>query len=528
MLNDLPLFNQSNSGGIAVLEPPPLKDIPLLDEETYENKTRQCAMFAEELFPTPDEVIAQMIQPFILNDPDIVERYGSILQGVNEVFDPNAGKGHFFDYIQKHFPCYRKEMNFVACEIEQDLRYVLTEKGYTVIGSDWLEFDEPRQFNFTLMNPPFSEGVKHLLKAWEHCAPDGDVTCLLNAETVKNPHTNDRKKLQGLIDRYGTTEFIGQAFKQAERPTDVEVVIVRLHKPESTTRIEFEGVKFEQDTPIDYEGFNEAPLAHRNVIKTLVAHYKRAREILVRRFQVQAELNFCLVGTVEHSYSLDEIFRGGKNLTEQLDALKARFWNTLFEKTEIAKMTTSGFQRNFTDFERSQKQMAFTEKNILEVLEIFFLNRTEIMQNCIVEVFDKLTEYHENCLGEGWKTNSAFQVNKKLIFPYTVNYDEWGFRLHYGWHESTLNDLDKILMYINGDRSICHVLTAIQRAIDRNRYEATAIESSYFKIRYFKKGTVHLWFLDEILWKEFNRRAAIGKKWIGTEESDFTNSQKKW
>lgn len=526
MLDDLPLFNQSNSEGLAVIEPLQNSEILFLDEEVYKNRTQHHAMFSDELFPTPDEVIDQMLTPFIIDDPDF-RRYGKYLRCGNEILDPSAGKGHIFDYIKEHY-CSR-DIDFVACEIEQDLRYVLSEKDYIVIGTDWMEFDEPRQFHCILMNPPFSDGVRHLLKAWHHCAPDGDIVCLLNAESINNPFTNQRKELRQIIDLWGSTEFIGQAFKRSERRTEVEVVIVRLHKPESATRLEFEGVNFEQDIPFDYEGFNEAPLAHRDAIKTLVSHYKRAREILVRRYQVQAELEFCLIGSAENSYALGEIFRCENDLTKQLNALKARFWQTLFDKTQIAKMTTSGFQRDFSDFERSQKLMAFTESNILEVLEIFFLNRVEIMQNCIVEVFDKLTEYHDNRLGEGWKTNSAFQVNKKLIFPWVMNYDpRWGFRINYGWREDLFNDLDKIMMYISGDRNICYITTAIQRQLDRSLREAPKIESSYFKIQFFKKGTVHLWFLDEGLWKEFNRRAAIGKKWIGTEESAFTNSQKKW
>ena len=36
-------------------------------------------------------------------------------------------------------------------------------------------------------------------------------------------------------------------------------------------------------------------------------------------------------------------------------------------------------------------------------------------------------------------------------------------------------------------------------------------ESTYFKIRFFKKGTIHLTFKDRYLWQEFNYRAAKHK-----------------
>ena len=46
-----------------------------------------------------------------------------------------------------------------------------------------------------MMNPPFSEGDKHLLKALELMKNGGQVVCLLNAETLKNPYSNSRKEL---------------------------------------------------------------------------------------------------------------------------------------------------------------------------------------------------------------------------------------------------------------------------------------------------------------------------------------------
>ena len=40
------------------------------------------------------------------------------------------------------------------------------------------------------MNPPFSEGDKHLLKAINIMKNGGQIVCILNAETIKNPYSN--------------------------------------------------------------------------------------------------------------------------------------------------------------------------------------------------------------------------------------------------------------------------------------------------------------------------------------------------
>ena len=176
------------------------------------------------------------------------------------------------------------------------MRFILTEKDITVIGSDWLEFDEPRMFPFIVMNPPFSQGVKHVLHAWRHLAPDGHLTALLNAESLNNPFTQARQQLLNLIKLHGSSEDLGQVFKHSQRPTDVAIAMIRLHKPKDATRIEFEGFEFETDQDLEFEGFNTNPLAKRDIIKNLVTHYNAAREILLQRHHAQTKLNWSLKG----------------------------------------------------------------------------------------------------------------------------------------------------------------------------------------------------------------------------------------
>ena len=51
-----------------------------------------------------------------------------------------------------------------------------------------------------VMNPPFSAGAAHLLKARDVMQDGGKIRCLLNAETLRNPCTNERKELAAKLE----------------------------------------------------------------------------------------------------------------------------------------------------------------------------------------------------------------------------------------------------------------------------------------------------------------------------------------
>lgn len=67
------------------------------------------------------------------------------------------------------------------------------------------------------MNPPFSQGAKHLLKALALQSNGGMVLCILNAETIKNPYTNERMALKQKLNEYNANiDFISGAFESSE------------------------------------------------------------------------------------------------------------------------------------------------------------------------------------------------------------------------------------------------------------------------------------------------------------------------
>jgi hypothetical protein len=180
--------------------------------------------YTKNFYPTPRDLVNVMVGPYL---EDIRNNRRSIL-------DPSAGVGDMLNGVKYHNYSkgwHRdKTRNLYAIEINTEFHPILREKGYRIIGEDFLQFSGSHDFDYIFMNPPFDRGAEHLLKAWD-ILKDGTIRCLLNAETLANPYTRNRQLLSEIIDEYeGEVEFLGERFVTGVRPTHVEIALVTLTK----------------------------------------------------------------------------------------------------------------------------------------------------------------------------------------------------------------------------------------------------------------------------------------------------------
>ena len=178
-------------------------------------------MFSEEFFPTSSDVSAKM--------------RARISKNAQYFLEPNAGKGNLAEAIRGERGYDRKKVDCI--EISSELCAILQDKDFSVVGTDWLEYDGVCYYDAIVMNPPFSNGDVHLLKAWDFLH-DGEIVCLLNEETIKNPHTKNRKRLAAIIEQHGDIEYLGDCFSTAERKTGVRVAMVYLKKEAEDDRVD--------------------------------------------------------------------------------------------------------------------------------------------------------------------------------------------------------------------------------------------------------------------------------------------------
>ena len=474
-------------------------------------------MFNNEFYPTPEPVIQLMLEPFIREYTDYRGFTNQVLTA-KKVLEPSAGKGDILDFIKRS----QTRTSLYAIELEPELRFILQGKGYTVLDSNFLNFQsEGHFFDLIVMNPPFSNGDEHLLKAWDVVGDDGDIVCLLNAETIRNPFSQKRKVLLNLIKQHGSYEFLGSVFDTAERKTGVDVALVRLKKPKAEfeplfSDIHFDSLKDEQEFQ-----FSANPLAHANIIESLVAQYDIARKILVEKNKLEKQYLFYVSEVQDTKYNEENL---PKSLNDEIFELTARFWRYVFKRTKLSEIATSSFIKKFDEFTEQTEKLAFTVNNIEEVLLYVLGNQGQIMKECLLTTFDTATTFHakNKVHVEGWKTNSTYKVNKKIILPYAVTYDGWWGWNYYARTRDFLLDIDKVLSWLTGNKGYISTYQAMDnRFTEIRRGDCSyrdVFESTFFKIRFFKKGTVHLTFKDDNVWEKFNVESAKGKMWIGDGE----------
>lgn len=120
-------------------------------------------MFNKDFYPTPAEVIMQMVD-------------GINLQG-KIILEPSAGKGDIVDY------CIGAGAEVFACKTNQDLKKILSSKC-KVIADDFLTVESHHisHIHCIIMNPPFSADEKHILHAY-NIAPPGFSEYLNHLDT---------------------------------------------------------------------------------------------------------------------------------------------------------------------------------------------------------------------------------------------------------------------------------------------------------------------------------------------------------
>lgn len=476
-------------------------------------------MFGTEFFPTPKPVIHKMLK--------------KISSDARHFLEPSAGNGDIAEAIVEKRGRYTRDK--VDCiESAPELVAVLMDKDFSVVGHDWLEYEGVCYYDAIVMNPPFSNGDDHLLKAWDFLH-NGEIVCLLNEETIKNPHTAARKRLAAIIEKHGEVEFLGDVFSKAERKTGVNVAMVYLKKESQDDTIDLWANVTAEKAVKDDIGGDANMLAIRDNLGNMQHYYDKANEHMHMAFQHIRKAGLYLsANDIYIGQDYDKILElAYKNINDA----KAEFgrkhrrdaWMHVFNQMEFHKWLDKKQREEFVrDIERNGN-IPFTKENIKGTLENVFLQRGQLFEQSVANVFDELTRYYKGNTNhtEGWKTNDSYKVNKKIVFPWGCKFEKDYGRYFCTYHGSQIDiyhDLDRVLCVLSGkDFAKCGTIAQAMRRkfeiLGRGVSQGfdNETESEFFLIKFWMKGTVHLTFKDKDLWARFNITAAKGKQWLGQQ-----------
>lgn len=470
-----------------------------------------------DYYPTPPELARKLV--------------GLLPEDCGAVLEPSAGKGDLAQAVADRFrgSWHGARLTVDVIEIVPELQAVLRDAGHRVVGSDFLQFQGHKSYDGMVMNPPFSEAEKHILHAW-NLLYSGVLVSLVNAETIRNPHTKERQLIAKIIEDYGeVVETIEGAFTDAERKTDVTVAIIRLERKRTVEFDYFEGMKQAQEPDGDQCGaeFNELALSGSQIGNKVAAYnsaIRAQREAIIHQAEAKHFRHMLLEGQdrwgeLEKMENLTAWVK--REMNEKLSEVQKEAWRHIVYLSEFEKAMTS---KTRMDFERSLESvlvMEFTEQNIRQFLINLLADRNRIFQDCLLEVFDELTRYHkENRVHvEGWKSDNYFFVNKRVVLPYIVNNDYGRFALSYGGTD-ILNDLDRIMAYMTGRGHTPVSVYSVLSRYDRGQGSpwGELLESQHFRIRVYKKGTTHLWFKDLDALARFNLAVGRMRGWLPKED----------
>jgi hypothetical protein len=450
-------------------------------------------MFDPDFYPTPPDVIATMLD-------------GEIIKG-KTILEPEAGKGDIVDYLLN-----QEALAVLAAEKHPDLRVIL-EKKCTLIGAGFLrvESHQVSHIDMIVMNPPFSADDKHITHAFNIAPPGCKIIALCNYVSFLSERLKAKLAFRTLVEQHGTIENLGPVFAHAEEVTTVDIGLIKMQKPGASYEQEFEGFFMTDDQEPDQNA-----LMTYNVVRDLVNRYVAAVKIFDKQLAAAGEMYTMIDGYFEAEEAMS-IFEG--NLAAQRSSFKRTLqksgWRFIFSKLNLEKYSTKGLKEDISKFVETQVHVPFTVRNVYHMLEIVIGTNRQRMDKALLEVFDKVTSHHsENQYRvEGWKTNSHYLITPKFILPYMCYQDqrwyqgETAIRVDYGGNWELIEDLVKALCYISGDDY--DSFGTLSHCISKGNEEYGCwFNWAYFRVKAFKKGSMHFEFNRQDLWGRFNERIA--------------------
>ncbi|EER6664260.1 DUF4942 domain-containing protein [Escherichia coli] len=168
--------------------------------------------------------------------------------------------------------------------------------------------------------------------------------------------------------------------------------------------------------------------------------------------------------------------------------LDRSIWRDLMQRSGMLALMDAEARDEWYGSLEGEDIPAICEENILSTFKQLHLNKGEVFERGVINVFKGLSW--------DFKTNSPCKFGTKIIVSRLVKYDRWGFGLNCGWQRDRLADLERMLMLLDGKPvpdNRADVTRRLGDHIHTNRH-SNRYEDEMFTIKYFQKGTAHITF----------------------------------
>ena len=177
-------------------------------------------------------------------------------------------------------------------------------------------------------------------------------------------------------------------------------------------------------------------------------------------------------------------------------------WEQIIEVSGIEKLMDEEAKKELYGTLQGSSVPALTLDNVLATLENFRTQSFDIFKRSIANIFSKLDRR--------FKSHDGFKIGARIIFESALC--ESGYWNYHRGTKDRLRDVERIFFTLDGepvpDRHAGVTSLVEQYSRSREILYPKIIESEYFRIKLYKNGNIHVWFLRDDLVRKVNRYLA--------------------
>ena len=482
-----------------------------------------------QFYPTPPSLSARMWSKF--SDKNF-----------KRVLEPSAGNGDLMAACPKWDGAYYREnefrKRFDCIEIDMRRHPALHALGVNVVGFDFLQFQNGAAYSHCIINPPFAQGAAHVLHAWEILF-DAELVAIVNATTVRDPSSAERKHLVRLIEEHGSVEYLQDTFldPDTQRKTSVEVALIHLCKKADVSSLLvdslIDGLKTDtsnaETLSRDYHRGQELALP-ANVITNAVSCFNAAVRTMQQAVYSQAKANY-YASALGQTMAVtkgdagagippgDTVHYVQKEIGAQFDSLKDRAWTHILQSSNVTSRLSSAAQKRVESEFNTLKKLEFCESNIYGFLQGIIDSAGDIQMEMICDLFDIITRYHSDntVYFRGWVSNSIHRTAGMRIKATRFVLPGFGCDRYVSWdNQRRLSDFDKVMSMLDGKSEPQVSLSSTFHSPSHELLSGERVSTDYFDVRWFRggAGTVHFFPRSKELMDTLNRWVGKRRQWL--------------
>lgn len=458
------------------------------------------------------------------------------LNKMESILVPNAGMNHLVDILSEKLctarfgsSAHKDLLDIDTTEVDDIKQFNLKQRGFNVIHNNFISLDTMKQYDgivfVAIGDTDFSVALKatrmlQIYGGWiagiiDSCSLHSSakiatqfmaILNLYNAEIEYYKNIDDRELVIILfeipspcVQSVLLRELENTPYVEQEIPEE-ELVCVPDYIVAATKRFAYEA---KAGTALIREYFSMQPFFYKPDKKHIITSYANIHELQL---------------VLACSYAKGE----DPKINNYLESLRLNYWCSLFTNKKFTNRLPSKVLEKYYKEVNDLKKLDFTLFNIRSLQCEMMKKAITGIETTILKVFDDFSSRHKDFSEsgksvryfEGWKTNSSYKVNKKVI----IRLNAWGYSGSY-WPLSEIHvsdyitDLERIFAYLAGAPVDMDAIYGILRNAQDN-IKHKDIEFKYFSVNFYKKGTAHIIFKNDELLKRFNIFAAQHKCWL--------------